>query len=92
MAIDVGITPEFWVHVRSKNYVVDIQNPISDYYTFCFLRSTCNQTMIDWFAQTWGPEGRESGWWENQYAATHLKIVAKGLEKVTLYRMVWDTT
>ena len=48
--------------------------------------------MIDWFAQTWGPEGRESGWWENQYAATHLKIVAKGLEKVTLYQMVWDTT
>lgn len=83
---------EFWAHVRSPNYVVDIRNPVSDYYTFDFIRSQCNQTMIDWFHSTWGPEGRESGWWENQYAADHLKIVAQGLDKVTLYQMVWGNT
>lgn len=73
------------------NYIVDI-SPVenkAELFVFDFLKCRCKKTILDWFEQTWGPEGAESGWWENPFTMS-FRLIVCGESRVLMWRMVWE--
>lgn len=77
--------------ILRANYVVDI-SPIesqANLFVFDFLKCRCKKTMLNWFEQTLGPEGAESGWWENPFTES-FRLIVCGEPRVMLWRMAWE--
>ncbi len=77
--------------IQQASYVVDI-SPVgnhNDLFVFDFLKCRCKKTMLNWFEQTLGPQGAESGWWENPFSIS-FRLIVCGESRVLLWRMAWE--